>query len=84
VIKKSTVRPKIVKLDASGSIQWNKTIGGFNLDELYSLQQTTEGGYILGRTSGSFSGGNVADYWIVKTDGQLYPLTTCLSIHDKT
>ena len=58
----------VVKLNASGSIQWDKTIGGFNLDELYSLQQTTDGGYILGGTSQSFSGGNVGDYWIVKTD----------------
>ena len=66
----------IVKIDSSGSIEWDKTIGGNYSDDLYSLQQTKDGGYILGGTSGSaISGektqaarGNYQDYWIVKLD----------------
>ena len=30
----------VVKLDASGSVEWQKTIGGSGEDRLYSLQQT--------------------------------------------
>src|SRR6185436_3749369 len=65
----------IVKTDATGNIQWENTIGGSGIDALQSLQQTTDGGYIMGGYSGSnisgdktenTNGGN--DYWIVKTD----------------
>jgi hypothetical protein len=65
----------IVKTDATGNIQWQNTIGGTNSDMLYSIQQTIDGGYILGGLSNSGisadksenSLGNY-DYWIVKTD----------------
>ena len=43
----------IVKLDSSGNIQWDKTIGGNGDDQLYSLKQTRDGGYILGGNSTS-------------------------------
>jgi type IX secretion system substrate protein len=65
----------IVKVDAAGNIQWQKTIGGSAADELYSVQQTTDGGYILGGYSVSNISGEKSeniigsyDYWIVKTD----------------
>ena len=56
--------------------QWDKRLGGTSNDELHSLQQTTDGGYILGGHSQSgMSGdktqpswGNSFDYWIVKID----------------
>jgi hypothetical protein len=65
----------IVKLDTTGNIQWQNTIGGSNLDKLYSMQQTNDGGYILGGNSNSnisgdktenSQGGN--DYWAIKLD----------------
>ncbi len=65
----------MVKTDASGNIQWQKTIGGNNSDLLQSIQQTTDGGYILGGSSRSTISGEKTenlrggyDYWIVKTD----------------
>ncbi len=65
----------IVKLDSSGNIQWDKTIGGNGDDQLYSLKQTRDGGYILGGNSTSGISGNKTekvrgpiDFWIVKTD----------------
>src|SRR5690349_5289215 len=55
--------------------QWDKTLGGSDDDEPYSLQQTSDGGYIMGGYSASNSGGNKTanskggyDYWIVKVD----------------
>jgi len=37
----------IVKTDASGNMQWDKTFGGINGDYFLSGNQTTDGGYIL-------------------------------------
>ena len=65
----------IVKTDSLGTVQWDKDFGGTGLDDLYSIQQTSDGGYILGGRSGSGIGGDKTqatqgydDYWIVKTD----------------
>lgn len=65
----------VVKLDASGNILWQNTIGGNANDVLRDLQQTTDGGYILGGYSRSNISGNkteaslgVEDYWVVKLD----------------
>ncbi|MBK9046819.1 MAG: T9SS type A sorting domain-containing protein [Bacteroidetes bacterium] len=65
----------IVKTDSLGIIQWQNTIGGNNQDELHSIAQTSDGGYILGGWSKSNISGDktensngFADYWIVKTD----------------
>src|SRR5690606_1845464 len=63
----------IVKLDASGAIAWQKSLGGSGSDYVQSIQQTVDGGYIVAGTSYS-DGGDVAghhgysDYWIVKLD----------------
>jgi hypothetical protein len=37
-----------VKLSATGTIEWQNTIGGSSYDYLQSIQQTVDGGYILG------------------------------------
>ncbi|NJM79895.1 MAG: T9SS type A sorting domain-containing protein [Flavobacterium sp.] len=65
----------VVKLKADGSIAWQKTIGGQYVDELKSIRQTTDGGYILGGYSNSPISGDktednygLGDYWIVKLD----------------
>jgi hypothetical protein len=65
----------IVKTDSLGNIQWQNTIGGEAFDELYSIVQTIDGGYILGGMSNSNISGektensnNEGDYWIIKTD----------------
>ena len=69
----------VIKIDSLGNKQWDKDIGGNEFDFLYSAQQTTEGGYILGGYSRSDSGGDKTqanwdltgltyDYWIVKLD----------------
>jgi len=66
----------IVKLDGRGNIQFDKTIGGNGNDDLTAIQQTSDGGYILGGYSFSSKSGNksengrgFADYWVVKLDG---------------
>ncbi len=56
-------------------IEWQNTIGGENYDELHSIQQTLDGGYILGGFSYSDISGDKTeasnggyDYWVVKVD----------------
>ena len=62
-----------MKLDATGNITWQKSLGGTNQDYGYSIQQTTGGGYIVAGYSNSNDGdvtGNNGgvDCWIVKLD----------------
>jgi len=54
----------LVKTDASGNAQWNKTYGGIDVDVAYALVQTVDGGYALaGQTSLGVGSG---DFWLVK------------------
>ncbi|MFH6959858.1 T9SS type A sorting domain-containing protein [Flavobacterium aquidurense] len=43
----------VIKLDATGGEQWQRTIGGSGQDELLCAFQTKDGGYILGGSSSS-------------------------------
>jgi predicted secreted protein len=57
----------LVKTDAAGNMQWNKTYGGANTDLGYSVVQTSDGGYAIAGYTNSFgAGGN--DFYVVKTD----------------
>lgn len=68
----------VLKLDGSGEIQWEKSLGGSDQDTVYSIFQTNDGGYILagysdsndGDVSGHHgpTGDLIPDYWIVKLD----------------
>jgi len=68
----------IVKTDTAGNIQWQKRYGGTGDDQLYSIVQTSDNGYVmLGRSdASSASTGDQAgtagkggiDYWLIKTD----------------
>ena len=55
-------------------IQWQKCLGGSFDDYARSIQQTTDGGYIVAGTSDSNDGdvsGNhgATDYWVLKLSG---------------
>jgi type IX secretion system substrate protein len=72
----------IVKIDSIGSIEWQKTIGGSKMDWLYSVQETTDGGYMCGGTSLSDVTGDKnehsiggLDYWVIK----LNPIITSIN-----
>ena len=62
----------VVKLDNAGNIQWQKTYGGNNNDAANSVQQLSDGGYILGCTAISENNGDIigshgaAECWVVK------------------
>ena len=63
----------ILKLDPFGNLEWEKNFGGSDGDFAVSIQQTTDGGYIIANRSDSNDGdigGNNGDYdsWILKLD----------------
>src|SRR6478609_1135230 len=67
----------LVKTDAGGNRLWDKTYGGTEQERFHTVQQTTDGGFILGGSSQSGisetkSQPNLGsyDFWIVKTDAQ--------------
>jgi hypothetical protein len=57
----------LIKTDANGNISWAKTYGGTSYDEAYSVQQTSDGGYVLAGETWSFSAG-AKDIFLIKTD----------------
>jgi len=59
----------IVKTDASGNMEWDRTFGGTKLDNPSSIRQTQDGGYIVAGATLSYGEGE-PDAWIVKTDSQ--------------
>lgn len=64
----------VVKLDSLGSIQWEKTYGGSDVEVLMTIINSSEGGYAMcGRTNsndGDVHGGPFEnnDFWVVKID----------------
>tara|TARA_B100000508_G_scaffold137355_2_gene131764 strand:- start:63454 stop:66492 length:3039 start_codon:yes stop_codon:yes gene_type:complete len=63
----------VIKLDASGNLIWEKSLGGSDFDWAYSVQQTADGGFIVAGRSYSDNGDltinyGIYDYWVVKLD----------------
>ncbi|MFC7774004.1 T9SS type A sorting domain-containing protein [Flavobacterium sp. GCM10027622] len=76
----------ILKVDATGSIIWQQTLGGTGDDVLVSLMQTQDGGFIVGGNSGpesqssnnrktqnsnkTKSNAKGTDLWVIKLDSE--------------
>jgi hypothetical protein len=66
----------ILKLNSTGDIVWKKCYGGSKDDQISSIRQTDDGGYIAAGTSNSTDGdmrlcyGQFSnyDYWVMKID----------------
>tara|TARA_B110000046_G_C13006276_1_gene404550 strand:- start:724 stop:2262 length:1539 start_codon:yes stop_codon:yes gene_type:complete len=63
----------IVKIDGIGNILWQKTLGGTDEDYGYSIQQTSDGGFItIGYTNSTSlditENNGLNDFWIVKLE----------------
>ena len=68
----------VVKIDNSGTIEWQRTYGGNGDNQLYVIHQTGDEGYIIGGNSNSTNslttkGGTVSngtDFWLLKIDAK--------------
>jgi len=66
----------IVKLDPQGAIKWQKTLGGSGIEEIYSMSETVDGGYITCGLATSNDGdvtqldAGDGNFWIVKLTDQ--------------
>ena len=57
----------LIKTDAQGNMEWNKTYGEQYWEKAYAIAATSDGGYILAGEQNISPSGN---FWVVKTDGQ--------------
>lgn len=68
----------VAKLDSTGSLQWQKCLGGTQTEQAYWVEQTSDGGFILSGSTSSNDGDVDASHgneeaWVVKlaSDGSL-------------
>lgn len=65
----------VVKINAQGTVQWDRTLGGAGADRGVSVVVTNDGGFLIGGVSSSPAAGTktaalvgLADYWVTKLD----------------
>ena len=56
----------LIKTGGNGNLQWEKIFSNYKWESGYSIQQTTDGGYII---CGSEGGPGNIDVYLIKTDG---------------
>ncbi len=64
----------LIKTDASGNEQWSQTLGGRELDRSRSVQQTSDGGYIIAGYTRSYGTGGL-DVWVIRLEPDITPVT---------
>jgi hypothetical protein len=57
----------VVKTDGNGDTLWTRAYGGSATDVAMEIQQTSDGGYIVGGYTGSFGAGGF-DFYLLKLD----------------
>ncbi|TKJ42474.1 hypothetical protein CEE37_01970 [candidate division LCP-89 bacterium B3_LCP] len=59
----------IIRTDSNGITQWERTFGGSNCDEGFSIRQTSDDGFVIAGCTNSFSmSSSFYDMYLIKTD----------------
>jgi hypothetical protein len=58
----------LIKTNSSGDTLWTRTFGGSYGDEGESVQQTSDGGYIIGGFKNDNGPSGAVDFYLIKTD----------------
>jgi uncharacterized delta-60 repeat protein len=63
----------VLKLNGDGTVAWQKRYGGADDDQAYSIQQTSDGGYIVAGCTSSFDADWWGDFWVLNlnSDGTI-------------
>ena len=59
----------VIKTNAEGDVQWERTYGGAGTDIGISLEQTSDSGYVIAAQTASFSPGT-GDAWVLKINAE--------------
>jgi putative intracellular protease/amidase len=59
----------LIKTDTNGNELWSKTYGGDRYELANSIYKTSEGGFVIGSTTGTFGGKN-SDLYLIKTNAK--------------
>jgi predicted secreted protein len=65
----------LIKINSTGQTQWDHTFGGSGSNRGWSVQQMSDGGYIVAGYTSSFGNGGY-DAWLIKTDSSGAPVWT--------
>jgi uncharacterized delta-60 repeat protein len=57
----------VIKLNASGDVEWQKAYGGASIDEANVIATVSDGGFIVAGSTLSFGAGST-DLWVLKLD----------------
>jgi len=64
----------LIRTDENGNTLWTRTYGGSDYDEGYSVQQTTDGGFIIAGYTDSYGAGN-GDVYLIRTTPLIHLLS---------
>jgi len=68
----STSDVYLIRTNSFGDTLWTKTFGGVSIDEGHSVQQTTDGGFIVSGFTWPFLGSVKYDSYLIKCDSSGY------------
>jgi hypothetical protein len=68
--EKETSGALLIKTDAKGNKLWGRTFGGEGVSRGNSVEQTTDGGYIICGTTTSYETNKPIELWLIKTDAK--------------